>query len=64
VGFVLNSPTFCFVLVPALLAGSLVEKVVRQEPQLIAIFGADYEAYRREVPLFVPWKLFFPSRKV
>lgn len=64
VGFALNSPTFCFVLVPLLLAGSLVEKVVRQEPQLIAIFGADYEAYRREVPLFVPWKLFFPSRKV
>lgn len=61
VGFVLNSPTFCFVLVPLLLTGSLVEKVVRQEPQLVAIFGAEYETYRREVPLFFPWKLLFRS---
>lgn len=58
VGFVLNSPTFCFVLVPLLLTGSLVEKVWRQEPQLVAIFGEDYERYRREVPLFFPWKIF------
>jgi protein-S-isoprenylcysteine O-methyltransferase Ste14 len=58
VGFVLNSPTFCFVLVPLLLAGSLIEKVWRQEPQLVAIFGEDYERYRREVPLFFPWKIF------
>lgn len=58
VGFVLNSPSFCFVLVPLLLTGSLIEKVVRQEPQLVEVFGAEYESYRREVPLFVPWKLF------
>lgn len=58
VGFVINSFSFCCILVPALLAGSLVEKVVRQEPQLVAIFGEEYEAYRREVPLFIPWKIF------
>lgn len=58
VGFGLNSPSFCCILVPFLLAGSLVEKVIRQEPQLVALFGADYEAYRREVPLFIPWKVF------
>lgn len=58
VGFALNSFSFCFLLVPTLLAGSLVEKVWRQEPQLIDIFGEEYEAYRREVPLFIPWKLF------
>lgn len=63
VGFALNSLSFCFVLVPLLLAGSLVEKVWRQEPQLVAIFGEDYERYRREVPLFVPWKLFLPGRR-
>ncbi len=57
VGFALNSLSFCFVLVPLLLAGSLLEKVVRQEPQLVEIFGDEYESYRREVPLFVPWKL-------
>jgi protein-S-isoprenylcysteine O-methyltransferase Ste14 len=58
VGFAMNSLSFCCILVPLLLAGSLVEKVWRQEPQLVEIFGADYERYRREVPLFIPWKLF------
>jgi len=58
VGFVINSFSFCCILVPLLLTGSLVEKVVRQEPQLVAIFGEEYEAYRREVPLFIPWKIF------
>ena len=62
VGFVLNSISFCGILVPLLLAGSLVEKVVRQEPQLVEIFGEDYEQYRKEVPLFIPWKLVVPSR--
>jgi protein-S-isoprenylcysteine O-methyltransferase Ste14 len=54
VGFALNSPSFCFILIPPILAISLVEKVVRQEPQLVAVFGAEYEAYRQNVPLFVP----------
>lgn len=62
VGFVLNSISFCCILVPLLLIGSLVEKVVRQEPQLVEVFGAEYEQYRREVPLFIPWKLLFPRR--
>lgn len=59
VGFALNSFSFCFIIVPLLLAGSLIEKVWRQEPQLIEIFGEEYETYRKEVPLFVPWKIFF-----
>ena len=62
VGFALNSLSFCFILVPLLLAGSLAEKVVRQEPQLVEVFGEDYEKYRREVPLFIPWKLLLPRR--
>jgi protein-S-isoprenylcysteine O-methyltransferase Ste14 len=62
VGFALNSVSFCFILVPLLLAGSLFEKVVRQEPQLVNVFGEEYEQYRREVPLFIPWKLMLPSR--
>ncbi|MDP2306196.1 MAG: isoprenylcysteine carboxylmethyltransferase family protein [Pseudomonadota bacterium] len=64
VGFALNSFAFCFVLVPILLALSLVEKVVRQEPQLIEIFGDDYRQYCKEVPLFIPWKLIGFRRKV
>lgn len=59
VGFALNSFSFCFILVPMLLTGSLVEKVWRQEPQLVEIFGEEYERYRQEVPLFIPWKLIF-----
>ena len=62
VGFALNSASFCFILVPLLLAGSLVEKVVRQEPQLVEVFGEEYEQYRKEVPLFIPWKLLVPTR--
>lgn len=63
VGFVLNSFSFCFVLIPGLLAVSLVEKVWRQEPQLVEVFGDDYLEYQKQVPLFMPWGLVFPSRK-
>ncbi len=63
VGIALNSFSFCFILVPLLLAGSLVEKVVRQEPQLVEVFGEEYLRYRDEVPLFFPWKLFLPRKK-
>lgn len=59
VGFALNSFAFCFILVPLLLTGSLVEKVWRQEPQLVEVFGDEYLAYQRDVPLFIPWKIFF-----
>ena len=54
VGFALNSISFCFILIPAILAVSLIEKVVRQEPQLVAVFGDEYEEYRKNVPLFLP----------
>jgi len=63
VGIAMNSATFVFGLVPLLVAGSLLEKVVRQEPQLVDFFGPDYEAYRQQVPLFVPWGIVFPSRR-
>tara|TARA_B110000037_G_scaffold65390_1_gene79757 strand:+ start:325 stop:951 length:627 start_codon:yes stop_codon:yes gene_type:complete len=63
VGIALNSISFCFVLVPLLLAFSLVEKVIRQEPQLIEVFGDDYLRYRNAVPLFIPWGLFFKKRR-
>jgi protein-S-isoprenylcysteine O-methyltransferase Ste14 len=59
VGFLINSPAFSFVLVPLLLAGSLIEKVWRQEPVLIEIFGEEYLEYRRRVPLFLP-RIFVP----
>jgi len=63
VGIAMNSFTFTFVLVPLLLTGSLVEKVVRQEPQLVDVFGPDYDEYRRQVPLFVPWGLVMSSKR-
>jgi protein-S-isoprenylcysteine O-methyltransferase Ste14 len=33
-----------------------------QEPQLVAIFGDEYESYRKDVPLFIPWKIAFPQK--
>lgn len=63
VGLALNSLSFCFILVPALLCLSLIEKVWRQEPQLVEIFGEEYIRYRDQVPLFIPWGLIFPSKK-
>lgn len=63
VGFALNSFTFCFILIPSLLGLSLLEKVWRQEPQLVEVFGDDYVRYKEQVPLFIPWGILFPSRK-
>ena len=63
VGFALNSMAFCFILTPLLLTGSLIEKVWRQEPQLVEIFGDDYVEYQKNVPLFIPWTYFFKRRK-
>ena len=62
VGFAIDSFSFCCILIPLILCVSLIEKVVRQEPQLVDIFGEEYETYRRDVPLFIPWKLFIPGR--
>ena len=58
VGFALNSSSFCFILTPLLLTGSLFEKIWRQEPQLVEMFGEEYIQYQKEVPLFIPWKIF------
>ena len=63
VGIALNSISFCFILVPILLTISLFEKVIRQEPQLIDVFGDDYLRYRDSVPLFIPWGLIFKKRR-
>ncbi len=63
VGMALNSFSFCFIIIPVLLAGSLWEKVTYQEPQLIEIFGDDYIRYRDEVDLFLPFKVFFRRSK-
>jgi len=63
VGFALNSFSFCCILIPALVGVSLIEKVVRQEPQLVDIFGEEYLQYQQRVPLFIPWGIIFPSKK-
>ena len=63
VGVALNSFSFCFILTPILLCGSLMEKVIRQEPQLVELFGEEYLAYRKKVPLFIPWRFFSRTKK-
>lgn len=62
VGVALNSFSFCFILTPILLCGSLMEKVIRQEPQLIDLFGEEYLEYKEKVPLFIPWTFFFKTK--
>jgi protein-S-isoprenylcysteine O-methyltransferase Ste14 len=61
-GVMLDCWTFTFVLCPLLLAGSLLEKQWRQEPQNEAVFGEAWVAYRRRVPFFIPWRVFLPRR--
>jgi protein-S-isoprenylcysteine O-methyltransferase Ste14 len=62
-GVMLNSWTFTFVLCPLLLAGSLIEKLWRQEPQNHAVFGDDWVRYRERVPFFIPWRIFVPPKR-
>ncbi len=63
VGLFVNSTSFCVILVPLLLLGSIAEKVWRQDPQNHRIFGEAYAAYAAEVPMFFPWKAFRASKK-
>ncbi len=62
-GIIVNSPVFTLVLVPLLLVGSLVEKVWRQEPVLVEVFGDEYLEYRKRVPLIVP-RIFVPQEEL
>lgn len=62
-GVALDSWTFTFLLCPLLLAGSLIEKLWRQEPQNHAVFGDDWLRYRERVPFFIPWRIVVPQRR-
>ncbi|MDP7111385.1 MAG: methyltransferase, partial [Myxococcota bacterium] len=53
-GFLLRSPLFTFVLIPAALAVSLVEKKYFMEQRDLQHFGPKYAEYIRRVPFFVP----------
>ena len=63
VGIIVDSPSFTLVFVPLLLVGSLLEKVWRQEPVLVEVFGAEYIEYRKRVPLIVP-RIFVPPEEL
>jgi protein-S-isoprenylcysteine O-methyltransferase Ste14 len=63
VGLALNSISFCVILAPLLLVGSLVEKWWRQEPKNEDIFGEAWREYRARVPFFVPWKILLPRSR-
>jgi protein-S-isoprenylcysteine O-methyltransferase Ste14 len=53
-GFLIRSPFFAFVLLPALLAGSLVEKRFFMERRDLKSFGPTYAQYIDTVPFFIP----------
>ncbi len=63
VGIVVNSPSFTLIFLPLLLIGSLIEKVWRQEPVLVEVFGDEYLEYRKRVPLIVP-RIFVPPEEL
>lgn len=54
VGLLFRSPFFVFVLLPLVLAGSLIEKRYFMERRDIKLLGPQYGDYRRRVPFFVP----------
>jgi len=53
-GFLMRSPFFLLVIVPLLLAGSLVEKYFFMERREQRYWGAPYDRYREQVPFFIP----------
>lgn len=53
-GVLFNSVTFLFVIVPLLLAGSLVNNHIFQEKPMEKFFGEEYLRYRAETPSLVP----------
>lgn len=53
-GCLFASPTFLFILLPALLIYSLIYNRFYQEKGCEEIFGNEYLEYRREVPMIIP----------
>lgn len=53
-GFLFGSPTFLGLVLPLLVAGSLVYNRRYQESWCVRQFGEDYLDYRRQVPFLVP----------
>ena len=51
-----GSPSSALLTVPGA-AGVMIQYLRRwEEPALVVRFGADYESYRRRVPILVPWR--------
>ncbi len=53
-GFLVGSPTFFFVIIPLLTTYSLLAARFLQERLCVRLWGDDYLAYRRSVPLVIP----------
>jgi protein-S-isoprenylcysteine O-methyltransferase Ste14 len=56
-GFLMRSPAFLAIFIPILLLYSYVTNIVIQEKFCLKNFGDEYEAYKCEVPMFIPrWR--------
>ncbi|MCK4917250.1 MAG: isoprenylcysteine carboxylmethyltransferase family protein [Candidatus Omnitrophica bacterium] len=53
-GFLFQSYSFVFIIVPILLIGSLMEKVLREEKLLEKIWGIEYIKYKKSIPMIIP----------
>jgi protein-S-isoprenylcysteine O-methyltransferase Ste14 len=54
VGLMLHSASIVFVWTPLYILVHVIELKLVEEPELELRFGAAYDAYRREVPMFIP----------
>jgi len=53
-GFLVGSPTFFFLIIPALTTYSLITVRFLQEKLCVRLWGASYLEYRRSTPLIIP----------
>ncbi|MBT3192701.1 MAG: hypothetical protein HN341_09125 [Verrucomicrobia bacterium] len=53
-GLLVGSPTFFFIIIPALTTYSLVAVRFLQEKLCVKLWGDDYLAYRKSTPLIIP----------
>ncbi len=54
-GFLFQSFSFTFIIVPLLLIGSLLEKVFREEKKLKKRWGREYLEYKSNTPFIIPY---------
>jgi len=53
-GFLFQSFTFTFIIIPILFVGSIIDKMFREERQLTKKWGKEYIEYKKSTPMIIP----------